>query len=379
MAAACCSAGPKPSCARSRPKPVSPLGEHFAAGMVFLPHDAGGRARSPTLADALAQSASPWPAGASCRSTRRPAASWRGVPRIEQVFVDRRRRDAAAFERALVPGAAPRRAAPGATTRATSTWSRCRRPPSATRPWCCPSTGAALSRPAPRRPARSVVVFHQRFSTNTPPHWRLAQPFRLLAHNGEINTIEGNRNWALARGARWRSPRLDFRELEPSRHRRLGLAEPRQHARAAAGRRHGPAAGDAHPDSAGDSVARIHRPGPAAFYEFYALPWIPGTARRASCVRRPLRRLHARPQRPAAGALGDHRRPAPHDRLRSRRVGLRAARSCAKGKLGPGEMLAVDLHAGLLLDSDATSTRINRARAPFKRWLKQGVRYLVAT
>ncbi len=46
----------------------------------------------------------------------------------------------------------------------------------------------------------SVVVFHQRFSTNTLPQWRLAHPFRYLAHNGEINTIEGNRNWALARG-----------------------------------------------------------------------------------------------------------------------------------------------------------------------------------
>lgn len=45
----------------------------------------------------------------------------------------------------------------------------------------------------------SVAVFHQRFSTNTWPQWRLAQPFRLLAHNGEINTISGNRNWAMAR------------------------------------------------------------------------------------------------------------------------------------------------------------------------------------
>ena len=45
----------------------------------------------------------------------------------------------------------------------------------------------------------SVCVFHQRFSTNTLPQWRLAQPFRFLAHNGEINTIAGNRNWALAR------------------------------------------------------------------------------------------------------------------------------------------------------------------------------------
>ena len=45
----------------------------------------------------------------------------------------------------------------------------------------------------------SLCVFHQRFSTNTLPEWKLAQPFRYLAHNGEINTIQGNRNWYLAR------------------------------------------------------------------------------------------------------------------------------------------------------------------------------------
>ncbi|MBR50924.1 MAG: glutamate synthase large subunit [Gammaproteobacteria bacterium] len=45
----------------------------------------------------------------------------------------------------------------------------------------------------------SICVFHQRFSTNTTPQWHLAQPFRLLAHNGEINAIRGNRNWAKAR------------------------------------------------------------------------------------------------------------------------------------------------------------------------------------
>ena len=44
-----------------------------------------------------------------------------------------------------------------------------------------------------------LAVFHQRYSTNTMPDWRNAQPFRMLAHNGEINTLSGNRNWMLAR------------------------------------------------------------------------------------------------------------------------------------------------------------------------------------
>ncbi|MGA8923867.1 MAG: glutamate synthase-related protein, partial [Candidatus Dormiibacterota bacterium] len=44
-----------------------------------------------------------------------------------------------------------------------------------------------------------LAVFHQRYSTNTMPDWRLAQPFRMVAHNGEINTITGNRAWMRAR------------------------------------------------------------------------------------------------------------------------------------------------------------------------------------
>ncbi|HEY2594013.1 MAG TPA: glutamate synthase subunit alpha, partial [Chloroflexota bacterium] len=46
-----------------------------------------------------------------------------------------------------------------------------------------------------------LAVFHQRYSTNTFPTWQLAQPFRLLAHNGEINTLLGNRAWMRAREA----------------------------------------------------------------------------------------------------------------------------------------------------------------------------------
>ncbi|MEQ1668148.1 MAG: glutamate synthase large subunit, partial [Sulfuriferula sp.] len=54
--------------------------------------------------------------------------------------------------------------------------------------------------------ASSLAVYHQRFSTNTWPEWRLAQPFRYLAHNGEINTVEGNRNWSLARERKFATP-----------------------------------------------------------------------------------------------------------------------------------------------------------------------------
>ena len=54
----------------------------------------------------------------------------------------------------------------------------------------------------------SVCLFHQRFSTNTLPGWNYAQPFRYLAHNGEINSVNANRDWANARGAILNSPLL---------------------------------------------------------------------------------------------------------------------------------------------------------------------------
>ncbi len=52
----------------------------------------------------------------------------------------------------------------------------------------------------------AIAVFHQRYSTNTFPTWERAQPFRLLCHNGEINTLEGNVNWMLARQSDLESP-----------------------------------------------------------------------------------------------------------------------------------------------------------------------------
>ena len=45
----------------------------------------------------------------------------------------------------------------------------------------------------------ALAMVHQRFSTNTFPTWELAQPFRMLAHNGEINTLRGNTAWMKAR------------------------------------------------------------------------------------------------------------------------------------------------------------------------------------
>ncbi|MCC6703714.1 MAG: glutamate synthase large subunit [Thermomicrobiales bacterium] len=62
----------------------------------------------------------------------------------------------------------------------------------------------------------AIALFHQRYSTNTLPTWAMAQPFRFLAHNGEINTVQGNRHWMMARGADLQyADGVGGRDLEP--------------------------------------------------------------------------------------------------------------------------------------------------------------------
>jgi glutamate synthase domain-containing protein 2/glutamate synthase domain-containing protein 1/glutamate synthase domain-containing protein 3 len=67
------------------------------------------------------------------------------------------------------------------------------------------------------RAVPGLALVHQRFSTNTFPEWPLAHPYRMVAHNGEINTVKGNFNWMRAREGVMRSPVLgdDLRKLYP--------------------------------------------------------------------------------------------------------------------------------------------------------------------
>jgi glutamate synthase (NADPH) large chain len=60
----------------------------------------------------------------------------------------------------------------------------------------------------------ALAVIHSRFSTNTFPSWRLAQPFRFIAHNGEINTVQGNINWLKSKEAFFSSPYFSREELD---------------------------------------------------------------------------------------------------------------------------------------------------------------------
>jgi glutamate synthase (NADPH/NADH) large chain len=222
-----------------------------------------------------------------------------------------------------------------------------------------------------------AVVFHQRFSTNTTPQWRLAQPFRLLAHNGEINTIRANRRWMQAREAIWRSPRVELGDLGPLVRQQGSDSESLDNALEvllaggldllAAMRVLVPPAFAARENIDEDL---------AAFYEYYALhsePWdgpaglVMCDGRYAACT------LDRNGLRPARWALSDDN----HFIIASE-AGLwdmPSARVVAKGRLAPGEMIAVDFREHRLL-RDADIDAINRQRAPYRDWLRAGVSYL---
>ncbi len=225
--------------------------------------------------------------------------------------------------------------------------------------------------------AVSAAVFHQRFSTNTMPHWRLAQPFRLLAHNGEINTIKANRNWATARAGKYKSPLVELSDLgslvsltgsdSQSLDNMLEVLVAGGLDVLLAMRVLMPPAWASREDLDEDLEA---------FYEYYALhsePW-DGPAGIVLCDAPP-RGVHARPQRPAPGALGAVGRQPLIVASEAGLWDMPPERIVAKGRLGPGEMIAVDLVEHELLDTAAIDA-INRSRAPFKRWLREKLTYL---
>jgi len=224
----------------------------------------------------------------------------------------------------------------------------------------------------------SIAVFHQRFSTNTLPQWRLAQPFRYLAHNGEINTIQGNRSWANARSSKLRSPVLpELNELLPlvSQHGSDSMSLDNMLELLIAG---------------GIDVFRAMRMlmPPAwqntweldsdlrAFLEYNSMhmePWdgpagvVLSDGRYASCV------LDRNGLRPARYVISKDR----HITLASE-VGVYdylPSDITQKGRLKPGEMLAVDTQSGrLLLPQDISD--LLKHRQPYAKWLQKNARHL---
>jgi glutamate synthase (NADPH/NADH) large chain len=224
----------------------------------------------------------------------------------------------------------------------------------------------------------SVVVFHQRFSTNTLPQWRLAHPYRYLAHNGEINTVQGNRSWAVARGPLFRSPVLpDLRDVLPvvsltgSDSQSLdnmlelllvGGLDPMHALRLLV-------------PPAWQSVDMID-PDLKAFYEYYSThmePWdgpagiVVTDGRYACCT------LDRNGLRPARWVITKNRHITIASEAGVWDYGPEDV--VCKGKLGPGEILALDLQTAELLDTRQVDDLL-KSRHPYKVWLKKGVRYL---
>ncbi|HSM31365.1 MAG TPA: glutamate synthase large subunit, partial [Woeseiaceae bacterium] len=356
------------------------LAERFAAGTVFLSHDKAVAAMARAVIERAIGEAGLEVAGWREVPTDPSACgefALKTLPRIEQVFVNAAEgMQRGRFNRRLF--LARRRAEnrlEDAETYIASLSSVTISYKGMIMPAALPDFYPDLRDP---RLESSVCLFHQRFSTNTLPEWRLAQPFRFLAHNGEINTIQGNRNWAQARAKNFRSDKLDdISDLNPV----ISLT--------------------GSDSSSLDNMLEVLRAGgmdvlqamrillpPAwqtvddidpevrAFYEFFDCqmePWdgpagiVLTDGRYAACC------LDRNGLRPARYVITRDR----HITIASE-IGVYDYDEkdvVEKGRLGPGEMLAVDLVNGGLLDTDEIHDRL-KSRAPYKKWLKQGVRYL---
>ena len=214
---------------------LPPVGE-YAAGMIFLPRDdeRARRAEGGHRADRREREPRRCSAGATCRPPTRTSASSPST-----------RARCSSSSSSRVPRSAMR--PPSRASRSTAACSGCASAPA-------PSSAPTSSRCRRRtlgykgmvttlqlepfypdlqdeRFASELAVVHSRYSTNTFPSWPLAQPLRMLAHNGEINTVNGNRNWMRARQSQLESELLgDIAPAAADLHRRA-RATPRRSTR----------------------------------------------------------------------------------------------------------------------------------------------------
>jgi glutamate synthase (ferredoxin) len=227
----------------------------------------------------------------------------------------------------------------------------------------------------------SFVVYHRRFSTNTDPRWPLAQPLRILGHNGEINTVIGNRNWMRAREADLSHPywadRLE--ELKPvvfptgSDSASLDNAmELLVHS----GRSPLHALMMLVPEAYQNQPELADHPEVVDFYEYHSAlqePW-DGPA------------LIAFSNGKQVGALLDRNglRPARYMILdddtvivssEAGVVDVPIERVVEKGRLGPGQMLAVDLERGEVLRNWEIKARVAQEK-PYGSWIAEHRRHI---
>ena len=224
--------------------------------------------------------------------------------------------------------------------------------------------------------ATSIALVHSRFSTNTFPSWPLAHPFRLIAHNGEINTIKGNRNWMRTREALLESDLIpgDLRRLFP-------ICTP-----------------DASDSASFDEVLELLHLGgrslPHAVLMMIPEAWENATA--MDPARRAFYNFHSALMEPwdgpacvtftdgtVIGAVLDRNglRPGRWWRTDDDLVVLASEAGVleldpstivAKGRLQPGRMFLVDTAAGQIVSDDEIKSRM-AAEQPYGEWLHAGL------
>ena len=226
--------------------------------------------------------------------------------------------------------------------------------------------------------ASSLAVYHQRFSTNTWPEWRLAQPFRYLAHNGEINTLQGNRSWSRARERIFASEHIpNMEDVRPivslngsdslsmdnmleglvmggvSLFRALRLMVP----------------------PAWQNVQTMD-PDLRAFYEYNSMhmeSWDGPAGMVLTDGRYGVCALDRNGLRPARFVVTKDR----HFTIASE-IGVwpyQPQDVVQKGRVKPGQMIAVDLKEGKLLLSDDIDGQLKNAQ-PYRKWLKENAIHL---
>ena len=221
----------------------------------------------------------------------------------------------------------------------------------------------------------ALTIFHQRYSTNTASTWTLAQPFRLLAHNGEINTVQGNRRWTVAREATMRGGAWDDRvaELAPiTQEGGSDSASLDNMLEVLVGSGHGPIEALAILVGEGWEGRDDLDPARRAFYEYHAPlmePWDGPAALAVSngiAVGAALDRNGLRPARYRLTADGLLVVASEVGVLEP--AGEETSAIIESGRLGPGQMIAVDLADGRVIHHDEIIGEL-AARHPYAEWV----------
>ena len=220
----------------------------------------------------------------------------------------------------------------------------------------------------------ALALIHQRVSTNTSPSWRLAQPFRYLCHNGEINTVQGNVNWMLARRHNMSSEILgeDLEKLWP-----LigdGSSDSATFDNAlelllAGGYSLGHAMMLMIPEAWADNP--LMDPERKAFYEYHAAvmePWDGPAAVAFTDGRQIGATLDRNGLRPARYFVTDDDLVVMASEMGV--LDVPEEKIIKKWRLQPGKMLLIDLEQGRIIDDPELKSSLSRAK-PYQQWLDE--------